>query len=554
MAKGKRLRLRGKKRAEEIEKKGKNFFQRNGYSLAVGFVFVIVLVTSFFSLYYRYSILKFEDTTSKIENVRKDVTKLLEAFRLADLGIRGYMIHQKEELFRPYNAGREFFEDVQRTLPEHLEQINFDPVKVDPLINSTREYFDLLAQMKYLVDNGQESQAVEIFKQDKGYDLWLVYDAVTQEINAYVNEIDAKSQKRHVGYKRDTLISTLLGLIFVVPVLLILYRQINIDNRRRRSLLTELDESNRSYVFDSRNRYDASSEDVIVNDLIKNLKKAAHFINNIAKENYKVEWEGITEENKEFNQTNIAGELVMMRDKMKDVKDEDEKRLWISNGLNKFSAILRNHTDDLISLSDIILAELVKYVNANQGGIFLLETEKDGSEYLELKSCYAFERKKYLEKKVSTSAGLIGQCYLEKASNYMEKVPDNYVSITSALGGAKPTSIMLAPVKTSERIEGVIEIAFLHKLQDYEIEFIKQLGELLAAEVINARVADKTKKLLDQTQEQAETLRAQEEEMRQNMEELQATQEQIHRKSKEYEDEIQRLNDRVNELESGVIQ
>ena len=96
------------------------------------------------------------------------------------------------------------------------------------------------------------------------------------------------------------------------------------------------------------------------------------------------------------------------------------------------------------------------------------------------------------------------------------------------MGGANPSSLLVIPLRTNEKIEGVLELASLKHFKPHEIEFLEKLGELLASSIITVRTGEKTN-VLQVSQEQAEEMRAQEEEMRQNMEELEATQEQMNR-------------------------
>src|SRR5690606_11262968 len=72
--------------------------------------------------------------------------------------------------------------------------------------------------------------------------------------------------------------------------------------------------------------------------------------------------------------------------------------------------------------------------------------------------------------------------------------------------------------------------------------------EIVASMISNARVNDRTKKLLEESQQQSEEMRAQEEEMRQNMEEMQATQEQVQRQA----DEMRKMQESL-ELEKVMF-
>jgi transcriptional regulator with GAF, ATPase, and Fis domain len=130
--------------------------------------------------------------------------------------------------------------------------------------------------------------------------------------------------------------------------------------------------------------------------------------------------------------------------------------------------------------------------------------------------------------------GLVGRCVQEKEAIYLTEIPNNYISITSGLGTANPTCLLLMPLKVNEQIFGVLELASFTTLESYQIDFIAKIAESIGAAISTVDTNKRTKQLLEKAQQQAEELRAQEEEMRQNMEELTATQEEMRRKEKEY--------------------
>jgi hypothetical protein len=228
---------------------------------------------------------------------------------------------------------------------------------------------------------------------------------------------------------------------------------------------------------------------------------------------------------------NLTRTLVDMRNKLRENADNDRKRNWSTSGVAQIGEILRT-TGTSKDLYDRIIQFVVKYTKSNQGGLFILNDDNENDHFLELVSAYAFERKKFIEKRVGTTEGLIGQSFLEGARIYLTEVPEDYVNITSGLGGAVPTSLLLVPMKVNEKIYGVIELASFNKYEEYQIEVVEKFAESIGSTISSVKISESTKVLLEKTQQQAEEMRAQEEEMRQNMEELEATQEEMRRKEK----------------------
>lgn len=241
----------------------------------------------------------------------------------------------------------------------------------------------------------------------------------------------------------------------------------------------------------------------------------------------------------------LVKSLLSMRDQMKKFSTEEAERNWVVQGLAKFVDILRAK-DDTAALADSIINNLVKYLGANQGAMYLINDEVKDNPFIELVACYAYDRKKYRQQRIEFGEGLVGQCVLEKATTYLTDVPNDYVRITSGLGEAPPSNVLIVPLKLENKIFGVIELAAFQKIHQYRITFVEKLAESIASTVANVKTNEQTKKLLQETQVQAEQMRAQEEEMRQNMEELSATQEEMHRVLKEVQSKERYLNDLIN--------
>lgn len=231
----------------------------------------------------------------------------------------------------------------------------------------------------------------------------------------------------------------------------------------------------------------------------------------------------------------LGNSLIDMRNRLQEVANEDKIRNWMNEGQAKFGEILRQHNEDIEDLGSHVIINLVEYLGASQGALFVFN-EEESENYLELLSSYAYKRKKYIKKKIEIGEGLAGQAFDEGKTIYLTDIKTDHYNIQTGLGESKPSSILIVPLKEEERIEGIIEIASLKELEKHQIEFIESIGESIASSLSTGKVNQTTKKLLEETQERAEQMKAQEEELRQNMEELAATQEQMERRNKEMED------------------
>lgn len=279
------------------------------------------------------------------------------------------------------------------------------------------------------------------------------------------------------------------------------------------------------------------------NILSDNIEKASTFAYEIGKGQFESDYHPAGEKDV------LGKSLVAMRNELKKFKEDDEIRNWTNQGYAKFAEIIREYTNSSLSdMTNYFISQLVRYININQGGIFVHEKNELGESKLVLYACYAYERKKFVDKTIEPGEGLVGAVFLEKESMYITDIPSNYIHITSGLGGATPKCLLIVPLKLNEEVYGVIELAAFKPLEKYKIEFVEKIAETLASAIGTLKISENTKKLLQISQQQTEHLQNQEEEMRQNLEELQATQEELARRQKEADLVKERMEKREMEL------
>lgn len=283
---------------------------------------------------------------------------------------------------------------------------------------------------------------------------------------------------------------------------------------------------------------------VALNQLMERIKTAAGFANNLGQGNLKAKYDD------RFNNDVLAKSIISMQEKLIEADAEQRIVNWTNEGLAKFNDILKNDTDQLGVLGDRIISQMVGYLNVNQGAIYINEGEG-----IRRIASYAYDKKKFIDQVIPVGSGLIGQSVLEGESIYIKEVPEDYMKITSGLGEATASCILITPLKIRDEIVGVIELASFNLLEDYQIEFVERVSESIANIINGKKVAEQTQKLLQESRDKTAELISQEEELKQHNEEMLATREEMERQKKEMDNLVDELKGQLAQqyLEKGDL-
>ncbi|MFC4035119.1 HAMP domain-containing protein [Streptomyces polygonati] len=208
-----------------------------------------------------------------------------------------------------------------------------------------------------------------------------------------------------------------------------------------------------------------------------------------------------------------AGEILELQDyintmivRLRETTLANKEQDWLKGNLARISGLMQGRRD-LGDVAALIMSELTPVVSAQHGAFFLTEdTTEAGEEYeLQLIGSYGFSRRTR-STVFLPGEGLIGQAAVEKRSILIEHVPPGYLKITSGLGEAPPSHVIVLPVLFEGRVLGVIELAAFQPFTQIQKDFLDQITDIIAISVNTISVNTKTEGLLKQSQELTEQL------------------------------------------------
>jgi signal transduction histidine kinase/DNA-binding response OmpR family regulator/HAMP domain-containing protein len=255
------------------------------------------------------------------------------------------------------------------------------------------------------------------------------------------------------------------------------------------------------------------------------------------------------------------GEVAALKDpinemirNLKDTTQKNTEQDWLKTNLAKFSRMLQGQKA-LEAVGGLILSELAPVVAATHAEFYVLDQLEDNPAGLVLVASYAAQGRASHGKRVELGQGLIGQCAIERRKILLPRVPEDYLSISSGLGEARPRNILVLPIVFETQIKGVLELASFEGFSDTHQAFLEQLMESIGIVINTIEANTRTEDLLAQSQSLARELQNRQEELQQTNQELQEKarllahqNEEVERKNQEVEQARQALEDKARQL------
>ncbi|USQ98267.1 response regulator [Caulobacter sp. RL271] len=166
-------------------------------------------------------------------------------------------------------------------------------------------------------------------------------------------------------------------------------------------------------------------------------------------------------------------------------------------------------------LADSILTFLAQYLGFQAGAVF----KGEGGRFNRV-AALGVPADASTPVRFNLKEGLLGKVAAEGEPTVIHDVPEGYMTISSALGQDKPRHLVLVPTRADGVVNAVIELGFLHAVDERALELLTQASASIGIALRSARYRSQLQDALEETQRQSEELQVQSEELRVSNEEL----------------------------------
>ncbi len=389
----------------------------------------------------------------------------------------------------------------------------------------------------------------------KGLETQLIgkINELSQQVASQADEFIQKVTTRVDVYRRWLVFGTFIFFILLTGGFFAFVRNIISNTHKLIDIAQEISEGKLINVPVASGNDEFSRFYNVLAKIIKYLKNASDFATKLVENDFEYEFKPVSKYD------TLGNALLRLRDNLVKAQKEAElrrienqQRQWSSQGIAEFSEVIREHSKDLVDLSQAVISKLVNYTVANVGGIYVVNDDDPENIFIELKAFYAYDRHRFYEKVFKPGEGLIGECYLEGKTIYMNDVPKEYFKIVSGLGSDIPRSILIVPLIVNEQVMGVVELSSFEEFEPYQIEFVEKIGESIAAAISTVKINIRTQKLLEETARKSQELEQKEAEARESIAKMERSIEELKKTLNKERKQLQQVLEERTKLEKEL--
>ena len=226
-------------------------------------------------------------------------------------------------------------------------------------------------------------------------------------------------------------------------------------------------------------------------------------------------------------QVDARGEVSELKDNinamignLRETTERNTEQDWLKTNLAKFSRMMQGQRD-LVTMGEMLLAELAPLVDAQQAILYIIERDSDAegasSSSPPTRTPIRGERRADIALRRRPGRPMRRRRPPHPARRTCRSMP---IHVRSGLLAARARNVIALPMLYEGQVKAVIELASLHEFTASQLAFLEQLTGSIGVVLNTIEATMRTEGLLKQSQELAGELQTQQKELQQTNEEL----------------------------------
>ncbi|NHN30461.1 response regulator [Paenibacillus agricola] len=273
---------------------------------------------------------------------------------------------------------------------------------------------------------------------------------------------------------------------------------------------------------------------IIARSIVRTIKQVSQAISGIASA------EGSLTSNR--IEVKTRDEIKELGDATNQLLETHEKQNWTQTSIADVASAFQGF-NQVSELAQAFINKIAFLLDASYGVFYTVSGNK-----LEMTAAFAATGDPRGASSIRLGEGLVGQSAVDKRIYMLDKLPEEHMKITTALGDSSPRSIMIFPIEFQGTVLAVVELASLDVFTPIQRQLVEQIRSTVGIAMNSAAAQMEVQRLLEESQSLSEELQAQTEELQQQTEALQAQSMEM----MEQQDELKASNDSLKRSEDRL--
>ncbi len=200
-----------------------------------------------------------------------------------------------------------------------------------------------------------------------------------------------------------------------------------------------------------------------IQEIHHNLYKSIKQADIISQGNYSEDFEKNSEKDE------LATAFIAMTSSLRHIDKENNLNSWKRNGLAYLASLLQKCEPNELSVAEVSVQHIVKYIKAKTGSLYILDEEG----YFTFSKGHIFDAQGQAPLRFLPGEGFVGRCVVEEKVLIISDIPKDYFKIKSSLATTIPRQLIFMPIRYNNKIIAIMEFGVLQPIDSPQLSYVQ---------------------------------------------------------------------------------